>query len=128
MTTSRLRWILWAWRVANATYIAGALTLLTGSSVIVFWTLLLFTPLLVVTLLQTRSKLIAAVGIPLIGAALLSAVHLWNSIAISRQVPPSTLFQVIWFAGVLGPFILYVVVSRYVAAELQRLAGASNPR
>jgi len=124
MTTTRLRWIRWAWRVAGATYIAGALTLLVGSSVIVFWTSLLFTPLLAWTLLLTRSKLLAYVGIPVIGAALLSSAQLVTS----RQVPQSALVQGLWFVAVLGPMILYPVVSRYVTVELQRLAGTSNPR
>ncbi len=128
MTTTRLRWIRWAWRVAGATYIAGALTLLVGSSVIVFWTSLLFAPLLAWTLFLTRSKLLAAVGIPVVGAALLSSVQLLNSLATSRQAPQSILFQVLWFVAVLGPLILYPVVSRYVTAELKESAGVSNPQ
>ena len=128
MTASRLRWIRWAWRVAGATYIAGALTLLVGSSVIVFWTSLLFTPLLAWTLVLTRSKVLAAVGIPVVGAALLSSALLLNSLATSRQVPQSMLFQGLWFVAVLGPVTLYPVVSRYVTVELQRSAGAANPR
>ena len=123
MTTARLRWIRWAWRVAGATYIAGALTLLVGSSVIVFWTSLLFTPLLAWTLFLTRSKVVAAVGIPVVGAALLSSGLLLNSLS-----PQSILFQGLWFVAVLGPFILYPVVSRYVKVELQRATEESNPR
>ena len=128
MTTTRLRWIRWAWRVAGATYIAGALTLLVGSSVIVFWTSLLFTPLLAWTLFLTRSKILAAVGIPVIGAALLSSAQLLNSLASNRQVPQSILFQGLWFVAVLGPLILYPVIGRYVTAELKRVAGTSDPR
>ena len=127
MTTTRLRWIRWAWRVAGATYIAGALTLLVGSSVIVFWTSLLFTPLLAWTLFLTRSRVLAAVGIPVVGAALLSSVQLMNSLVTSQQVPRSILFQGLWFVAVLGPLILYPVVSRYVKVELQRVA-VSDPR
>ena len=123
MTTARLRWIRWAWRVAGATYIAGALTLMVGSSVIVFWTSLLFTPLLAWTLLVTRSKVLAAVGIPVVAAALLSSALLLNSLS-----PQSILFKGLWFMAVLGPFILYPVVSRYVNVELKRVADVSDPR
>ena len=126
MTIARLRWIRWAWRIAGATYIAGAVTLLVGSSVIVFWTSLLFTPLLAWTLFRTRSKVLA-VGIPVVGAALLSSAQLMNSLVPRQQVPQSMLFQGLWFVAVLGPLILYPVVSRYVKVELRRLV-ASDPR
>lgn len=127
MTASRLRWIRWAWRVATATYAAGAITLLPGASLIVFWTALLFTPLLVVTLAQTRSKQLAVAGIPLVGAAIVAAILLGASLSDSQQVPTSVLFQTIWFAGIIAPLILYPIISRFVSRELLKQSGA-DPR
>lgn len=124
MTTAQLRWIRWAWRVAFASYLGGAVTLLPGSSLIVFWSALLFTPLVIATYVVTRSKRLAAVCGVVIGAALLSCVQLWLVLSRRSQVPQDLLSQGLWLIGVFGPFVLYFVVSRYLKAESQRLAVA----
>ena len=109
------RWLKWAWKIAFATYVAGALTLLQGSSVIVFWTVILYTPLIIWTLAVTRSRFLAAAMLPVLGAALFAAGHLLYVFKTAKPMPQSALFQAIWFIGVLGPLALYPVVSRYVA-------------
>lgn len=128
MTTARLRWIRWAWRVAFASYLGGVVTLLPGSSLIVFWSALLFTPLVVATLVVTRSKRLTVVCGVVIGAALLSCAQLWLALSRSGRVPQDLFSQALWLIGVFGPFVLYFVVSRYLKAESQRLAGVSVPR
>jgi hypothetical protein len=112
--------LLWSWRVATATYAGGAITLLSGSSLIVFWTVILFTPLLIATLLITKSRLIAAVGSPLIGASIIAAVLFWRSAP--QGAPQSTLYFVTSFTGIVAPLILYVVVSRYLRRQLKAVA------
>ena len=114
MNEPRLRWVLWAWKVACASYVAGALPLITGSSLVVFWTALLFTPLLAWTLAVTRSKSIAMIGIPLIGSAVLAAAYLFYAFGANRSVPQSPAFQALFFVAVFGPFALYFVVRRHV--------------
>ena len=71
MNEKRLRWLVWIWRVVGASYVAGVLSLSPYGATIVVWAALLFTPLLIVTLVATRSKLIAWVGIPIVLAALI---------------------------------------------------------
>jgi hypothetical protein len=115
MMPNRLRWLMWSWRVACASYVVGLLTMLPYASLIVWWTTLLFTPLLVVTLLMTRSRPIAMAGIPVVAAALGASMYLWYSISTGNPVPRSIPYLVIWFVGILGPVALYPLVSRYVA-------------
>jgi hypothetical protein len=114
MNAKRLRWILWAWKVACASYVAGALPLITGSSLIVIWTALLFTPLLAWTLSITRSREIAMIGIPLVGSAVLAAGYLFYAFSADRSVSLSPAFQALLFVAVFGPFVLYFVVRRHV--------------
>lgn len=119
MTTTQLRWIRWAWRVAFASYLGGAVTLLPGSSLIVFWSVLLFTPLVVATLVVTRSTRLAAVCGVVIGAALLSCAQLWLVLSRSGRVPQDLLSQTLWLIGVFGPFVLYFIVSRHLTNVLR---------
>ena len=128
MTSTRLRWIRWAWRVAFASYLGGAVTLLPGSSLIVFWSAILFMPLVIATVLLTRSKSLAAACGVVVGSALLSCAQLLHVFNRKGQVPQDLLSQGLWLIGVFGPLVLYLVVSRYLKAESQRLAGASDPR
>lgn len=114
MNAKRLRWVLWAWRVACASYVAGALPLVTGSSIIVFWTALLFTPLLAWTLAVTRSRAIAMTGIPLVGSAVLAAGYLFYAFSTNRAIPQSPAFQAFFLVATLAPFGLYFVVRRHV--------------
>ena len=127
MTTTQLRWIRWAWRIAFASYLGGAVTLLPGSSLIVFWSALLFTPLVAWTLVVTRLKRLAAACAVVVGAALLSCAQL-VVFGAGGQVPRDLLSQGLWLIGVFGPFVLYFVVSWYLKAEWQRMAGASDLR
>lgn len=122
MNATRLRWILWAWRVACASYVAGALPLTPGGSLIVFWTALLFTPLLGWTLAVTRSRAIAMIGIPLVGSAVLAAGYLFYALSTNRSVPQSLAFQALFFVAVFGPFAIYFVVSRHVRGVVRREA------
>lgn len=119
MNATRLRWVLWSWRVACASYVAGALPLTPGGSLIVFWTALLFTPLLAWTLAVTRSRAIAMFGIPLVGSAVLAASYLFFVFSTDRPMPRSLIFQVLFFVAVFGPFALYFVVRRYVAGAMR---------
>ena len=123
MSAGRLRWILWAWRVAGASYVAGALPLTPGGLLIVFWTALLFTPLLVVTLVVTRSRTIAIVGIPLIGSALLVACYLFFVLSTQRTIPEAPAFQVLALVAILGPLALYFVVSRHVRGLIRAVVN-----
>jgi hypothetical protein len=127
MNATRLRWVHWAWKVACASYVAGALPLITGSSLIVFWTALLFTPLLAWTLAVTRSRAIAMIGIPLIGSAVLAAGYLFFAFSTNRSVPQAPAFQALFFVAVFGPFALYFIVRRHVAG-LIRSAASSEPK
>lgn len=115
MSANRLRWLVWSWRVACASYVVGLLTLLPYASLIVWWTTLLFTPLLVVTLVMTRSRQIALAGVPVVIAAFGASMYLWYSLSTRNAVPRSPGYLVIWFIGILGPLALYPLVSRYVA-------------
>ena len=128
MTTKTLRWLRWAWRVAFASYLGGAVTLLPGSSLIVFWSAILFMPLVIATVGLTRSKSLAAACGIVVGAALLSCAQLVLALNRKGQVPQDLQSQGLWLIGVFGPFVLYFVVSRYLKAESLRLAGASDLR
>ena len=112
MTEKQVRWLQWYWRVAFASYVAGVLTMFQTGSIIVFWAALLFTPLLVLTLLRTRSNLIAWVGIPVVAAIIAACVHLILALRETKEVPQSPIYLALWFFATLGPIALYVVVSR----------------
>ena len=118
MKRSRLEWLMWGWRVACASYVVGVLTMLSYSSLIVWWTLLLFGPLLTVTLRMTRSKRLAALGIPAVASAALAAALLWNSVSSGKGVPQSAAYLVLWVTGVIGPIVLYPIVAREVGRTI----------
>jgi len=114
MKRSRLEWLMWAWRVACASYVVGVLTMLPFASLIVWWTLLLFGPLLTVTLRMTHSDRLAKLGIPVVASAALAAALLWYSVSSGKGVPQSPVYLVLWVTGVIGPIILYPFVAREV--------------
>jgi len=122
MNLKQTRWLMWTWRVVGASYVAGFLTLLPVGAVIVFWTALLFTPLLIVTLIATRAKLVAWVGIPVVAAALIASLQLIFALR-EDGVPRTLAFQVVWFAASLGPFVLYPIVTRHLS---NRIRAASS--
>ena len=114
MKRSRLEWLVWVWRVSCASYVVGVVTLLPYWSLIVWWTALLFAPLLAVTLVMTRSRRLAMAGIPVVASAMLGAGLLWYGVATGRGVPESAVYLVFWFTGVIGPVALYPLVAREV--------------
>ena len=114
MKRSRLEWLMWFWRVACASYVVGVVTMLSYSSLIVWWTLILFGPLLAVTLRMTRSKRLATLGIPVVAAGALAAALLWSSVSSGRGVPNSPVYLVLWVTWVIGPIVLYPFVAREV--------------
>ena len=119
MTTEpskRWWWLGWSWRIACATYLVGFLTFLPYQIMIIWWSALLFTPLVAVTLYMTRAPRLAKAGIPVMIAALTAAGYLIYA-GISRQgIPQSPIYNVVWLVGALGPFVLFFVVSRYLAS------------
>ena len=119
MNEKRLRWLVWIWRVVGASYVAGVLTLSPYGSLIVVWAALLFTPLLIVTLRATRSKLIAYVGIPIILAALVATLQLFTSLRATQGVPRSPLFMTIWVVATVGPIALYILVTRLLSKKIK---------
>ena len=119
MNVGRLRWLLWTWRVVGASYAAGVLTLLPYGSVIVVWAAVLFTPLLIVTVVATRERLIAFVGIPVVLAAFLASFHLFTTLKATRQVPMSLSFMAVWVVATVGPIVLYVLVSRHLSKTIK---------
>ena len=119
MNEQRLRWLVWSWRVAGASYLACVLTMFQAGSVIVFWAALLFTPMLIVTLLWTRSRLIAWVGIPVVAAALLACFQLLFALRETRQIPQSPIYLVLWFIATIGPIVLYIIVTRHLSKTLK---------
>ena len=123
MKRSKLEWLMWFWRVACASYVVGVVTMLSYSSLIVWWTLLLFGPLLTVTLRMTRSRRLATLGIPVVASAGLAAVLLWSSVSSGKGVPQSPLYLVLWVTGVVGPIVLYPIVAR----EVGRMIGHGVP-
>ena len=114
--SKRFWWLGWAWRIACASYAVGFLTFLPYQMLMVWWSALLFTPLVLVTLRMTRSPLLARAGIPVTAAALGAAIHLLYSGMTQQGIPESALYNALWLIGVLGPFVLFFLVSR----ELQR--------
>jgi len=122
MNLKQTRWLMWTWRVVGASYVAGFLTLLPVGAVIVFWTALLFTPLLIVTLIATRAKLVAWVGIPVVAAALIASLQLIFALR-EDGVPRTLAFQVIWFAASLGPFVLYPIATRHLSKQIKAAAS-----
>jgi apolipoprotein N-acyltransferase len=123
MKRSRLEWLMWAWRVACASYVVGVVTMLSYSSLIVWWTLILFGPLLTVTLRMTRSKRLATLGIPVVAAGALAAALLWYSVSSGKGVPQSAVYLVLWITGVIGPIVLYPIVAR----EVGRISMTNGP-
>lgn len=108
-------WLGWSWKVACATYLVGFLTFLPFQMLIIWWSAILFTPLVVVTLRMTRSPRLAKFGIPVVVAALVGAVYLIYS-GLSREgLPSSKIYSAVWLVGVLGPFVLFFLVSRHLA-------------
>ena len=126
MKRSRLEWLMWAWRVACASYIVGVLTMLPFASLIVWWTLLLFGPLVAVTLRMTRSNRLARLGIPVVASAALAAALLWFSVSSGKGVPQSPIYLVLWVTGVIGPIVLYPFVAREVGRLITAGANASG--
>ena len=122
MNLKQMRWLMWTWRVVGASYVAGFLTLLPVGAVIVFWTALLFTPLLIVTLRASWSRLVASVGIPVVAAALIASLQLIFALR-EDQVPRSLAFQMIWFAASLGPFVLYPIATRHLSNRIKAASG-----
>ena len=119
MNEKRLRWLVWLWRVVGASYVAGVLSLSPYGSMIVVWAALLFTPLLVITLVATRSKLIAWVGIPVVLAALVACIQLFTSLQATKGVPRSPVFLILWSVATLGPILLYILVARHLSKTIK---------
>jgi hypothetical protein len=115
----RLRWLVWIWRVVGASYVAGVLTVSPYGSMIVVWAALLFTPLLIFTLVTTRSKLIAYVGTPVVLAALIATVQLFTSLQSTNVVPRSLAFMTLWSVATLGPVVLYILVTRHLSKTIK---------
>ena len=126
MKRSRLEWLMWTWRVACASYVVGVITMLPFASIIVVWTLLLFGPLLAVTLRMTRSQRLARLGIPVVASAALAAALLWYSVSSGHGVPQSPVYLVLWVTGVVGPIVLYPFVAREVGRILRQDATAEG--
>ena len=112
MKRSPLEWLMWTWRIACASYVVGVLTLLPYGSIIVWWTLILFVPLLAVTLRMTRSNRLAKIGIPVLAAEALAAGTLSCDIAKGKRLMESPVYLMLWFTGVIGPIVLYPIVAR----------------
>jgi hypothetical protein len=89
---------------------------------IVVWAALLFTPLLIVTLVATRSKLIAYAGIPVVVAALIATFQLFTSLQSTKEVPRSLAYMTLWTVATLGPVVLYILVTRHLSKEIKALA------
>ena len=115
MNVGRLRWLVWTWRVVGASYVAGVLTLSPYGALIVVWAALLFTPLLIVTLITTRSKLIAYVGIPVVLAALVATLQLFTSL----RATTGPAFMTLWVIATVGPIALYILVSRHLSKTIK---------
>src|SRR5688500_7209108 len=107
MKRSKLEWLMWTWRIACASYLVGVLTMLPYASLFVWWTLLVFGPLLAVTLRMTRSKRVATLGIPVVASAALAAALLWYGVSSGKGVPQSAVYLVLWVTGGGGPIVLY---------------------
>ena len=121
MNVSRLRWLVWVWRIVGASYVAGVLTLSPYGSLIVVWAALLFTPLLIVTVVATRSRLIAYAGTPVVLAAVLASFQLFTSLQATKGVPRSPVFMTVWVVATLGPIALYILVTRHLSRTIKNL-------
>ena len=121
MNVGRLRWLVWTWRVIGATYVAGVFTLSPYGSLMVVWAALLFTPLLIITLVATRSRLIAYVGIPVVLAAFIASFQLFTSMRATTGVPGSAAFITLWVVATLGPIALYILVTRHLSRTIKKL-------
>ena len=123
MKRTPLEWLMWTWRIACASYVVGLLTLLPYGSIIVWWTLILFVPLLAVTLRMTRSNLLAKIGVPVLAAAALAAGILSYDVARGKALMESPVYLVLWFTGVIGPIVMYPIVVR----EIGRIIRSNAP-
>ena len=123
MKRSPLEWLMWTWRIACASYVVGLLTLLPYGSIIVWWTLILFVPLLAVTLRMTRSNRLAKIGLPVLAAAALAAAILSYDVARGKALMASPVYLILWFTGVIGPIVLYPFVVR----EIGRIIRSNAP-
>jgi apolipoprotein N-acyltransferase len=121
MKRSPLEWLMWSWRVACASYVVGVLTMLPFASLIVWWTLLLFGPLVAVTWRMTRSRRVATLGGGALACAGVAAALLWYGVSSGSGVPKSPVYLVLWVTGVIGPIVLYPIVVR----EIGRVIGSS---
>lgn len=109
-------WLGWSWRVACASYAVGLLTFLPYALVMIWWSALLFTPLVLVTLSMTRDRAIANFGIPVMAAALYASIHLLYTGVNQLGLPQSKVFLIVWLVGLLGPFAIFLVVTRRLGA------------
>jgi hypothetical protein len=119
---NRWWWLGWSWRVACAAYLVGLLTFLPFALLLIWWSALLFTPLVAVTLYMTRERSLATIGIPIVLAALYASIHLFYSGATRLGMPQSKVYLAVWLVGLLGPFLLFFLVSRHLAS-LQKTAA-----
>lgn len=123
MKRTPLEWLMWSWRIACASYVVGLLTLLPYGSIIVWWTLILFVPLLAVTLRMTRSNRLAKIGVPILAAAALAAGILSYDVARGKALMESPVYLVLWITGVIGPIVMYPIVVR----EIGRINRSNAP-
>jgi hypothetical protein len=115
--TKRWWWLGWTWRIACASYAVGFLTFLPYQMIMIWWSALLFTPLVIATLHMTRSPQLARIAIPVVAAAISAAAYLLYS-GMSRQgLPDSPIYGALWLVGVLGPFVLFFLVSRHLKSR-----------
>ena len=122
----RLWWLGWAWRVTCATYAVAFLTFLPYQMIMIWWSAVLFTPLVAVTLYMTRAPRLAKVGIPVVVAALSAACYLLYSGLTRQGLPRSMPYNMVWLVGVLGPFVMFFLVTRHLAALRSALAEKVN--
>jgi len=127
MKRTPLEWLMWTWRIACASYVVGVLTMLPFASLIVWWTLLLFGPLVAVTWRMTRSRRLATLGSAVVASAGLAAALLWYGVGSGRGVPKSPVYLVLWVTGVIGPIVLYPIVVREIGRIRSNSAPAIKP-
>lgn len=121
-------WLGWSWKIASATYLVGFLTFLPFQMLLVWWSALLYTPLVIVTLNMTRSLRLAKFGIPVVLAALIASGYLIYAGRSQQGLPTSTIFSAIWLVGVLGPFVLFFLVTRHLRASSTSTDGEASYR
>jgi hypothetical protein len=97
-----------------ATYLVGFLIFLPYQQILIFWSAIAFTPLVAVTLSMTRSEQVARFAVPVVLCALLAAAWLFYSGVNGQGIPRSTIYNVTWLVGALGPFVLFFIVSRHL--------------